>query len=148
MEEWMGGRLEGWKIGRMINSGAVRRRPCILPIFQSSTHPVCSVESVVDYPACTLQTFDIELLHLQHGLKGSLGFCGVRIIKQLSQDLGHNLPGEAKLILQPAALLRLRIAALGQPLPVVVYLLLRRALDLERDGLVELENLAAVERSE
>ena len=102
------------------------------------------MESVVDYPACTLQTFDIELLHLQHGLKGSLGFCGVRI----SQDLGHNLPGEAKLILQPAALLRLRIAALGQPLPVVVYLLLRRALDLERDGLVELENLAAVERSE
>ena len=97
---------------------------------------------------CALQAFDVELLHLQHGLKGPLGFCGVGIGEQLRQDLGDNLPGEAKLVLQPAALLRLRIAALGQPLPVVIHFILRRALNLERDGLVELENGAAVERGE
>jgi hypothetical protein len=97
---------------------------------------------------CALQAFDIEFLHLQHGLKGPLGFCGVRIGEQLRQDLGYNLPGEAKLILQPAALLRLRIAALGQPLPVVIHFLLSRALNLKRDGLVELENRSTIERGE
>src|SRR5580704_10758827 len=97
---------------------------------------------------CALQAFDIEFLQLQHGLKGPLGFCGVRIGEQLRQDLGYNLPGEAKLILQPAALLRLRIAALGQPLPVVIHFLLGRALNLKRDGLVELENGSTVERGE
>jgi len=48
---------------------------------------------------CALQTFDIELLHLHHGLKGALRFCSVGIVEQLRQDLGDNLPGEAKLIL-------------------------------------------------
>jgi hypothetical protein len=48
---------------------------------------------------CALQTFDIELFHLHHGLRGPLRFCGVGIIEQLRQDLGDNLPREAKLIL-------------------------------------------------
>jgi hypothetical protein len=48
---------------------------------------------------CALQTFDIQLFHLHHGLKGPLGFCAVGVIEQLRQDLGDNLPGETKLIL-------------------------------------------------
>ena len=94
------------------------------------------------------QLADVELLHLHHGLKGSLGFFGIGVVEQLRQDLGDNLPGEAKLILQPAALLRLRIAALGQPLPLVIHFLLSRALNLKRDGLVELENRSTIERGE
>jgi hypothetical protein len=85
---------------------------------------------------------------LGRGEVGPLGFCGVGLSEQLRQNFGDNLAGEAELILQPTALLRLRIAAIRQLLPVVIHLLLRRALDLERDGLVELENRAAVERGE
>src|SRR5690606_13191034 len=50
--------------------------------------------------------------------------------------------------LEPATLLCLRIAAFTQPLPVIIDFLLRCAVDLERDGFVELENRPAIERRE
>jgi hypothetical protein len=46
----------------------------------------------------TLHAFDIELLHLHHGLKGSPGFCGVGVAHQLGQHFGDDLPGKAVLI--------------------------------------------------
>ena len=55
-----------------------------------------------------------------------------------------NLPREPY-YLQPAALLRIWIASFGQPIPVVIHFLLCRAIDLQRDGLVEFENGAAIE---
>ena len=55
----------------------------------------------------------------------------------------HHLPRDAELVLEPAALALL--AALGQPGPVVVSLLLVGAHDLEGDRLVEPGLRAAVE---
>src|ERR1700693_1579255 len=40
----------------------------------------------------------LELLHLHHGLKGPLGFCGVWIVEQLRQDLGNNLPASRSVV--------------------------------------------------
>ena len=56
---------------------------------------------------------------------------------------GNDLPGDAELVLEPAALALL--AALGQPVPVVVGLLLVLADDLEGDRLGERELRPAVE---
>ena len=47
--------------------------------------------------------------------------------QELGQDSGDDLPGEAVLVLQPAALLRLRVPALRQLLPGAIELLLRVA---------------------
>ena len=88
---------------------------------------------------------DSGSFHFQHGLKGPLGFGGIGIHEHFGQDPGDHLPGEAELVRQPAALLSLRRAALGQPRPVVIHFLLRLALDLERDGFIELENRASIE---
>ena len=60
--------------------------------------------------------------------------------------LGHDLPGEAVAVLQPAALALL--AALGQRVPVVVDLVLVGAVDQQRDGLVEREHRTAVDGGE
>src|SRR5690606_7969155 len=55
----------------------------------------------------------------------------------------HHLPGDAPAVLEPAAL-RVLAAALDEALPEVVDLGLRHAPHLEREGLAELEVVAAV----
>src|SRR6185436_3093705 len=54
-------------------------------------------------------------------------------------------PGQAVLVLEPAADMRLGIAAGAQLVPVVVELLLVFDIDLQRHRLVELEDRSAVE---
>ena len=56
-------------------------------------------------------------------------FARVGIADQLPQHAGHDLPGDAELVLEPAALLGLRVAAGAELVPVVVDLLLRLAND-------------------
>ena len=69
---------------------------------------------------------------------GSLG--------QLEQPVRHDLPAQPEAVLEPAALRFL--AAVDQPVPVVVDLVLVLALDHERHRLGELEMRAAVDADE
>jgi len=95
-----------------------------------------------------LQGGDIELFHAHHGLERALGGCGSWVVEQGGQHPGDDLPGEAELIFDPAALLGAGIAADGEFFPVVIDLLLIFALDLEGDGFAEFEDRAAVECGE
>src|SRR5690606_9961602 len=89
------------------------------------------------------QCGDVDLLHLQHGLHGPVGARPVGIAEQARQRARNDLPGDAEAVLQPTALAGL--PALDEPPPVVVDLLLIGAVDVQRDGLVELELGPAVE---
>ena len=55
---------------------------------------------------------DVELLHLEHHLKGSLISLGFMVGEQFIQFSGNDLPGQAVFVFQPAALLSLFISAL------------------------------------
>ena len=74
-------------------------------------------------------------------------FCWSGSLISSTSLVGGDLPGDAELVLQPAAG-ALLAAALGERVPVVVDLGLVVAADLEGDGLVELELRAAVEGEE
>ena len=87
-----------------------------------------------------------SLLILSIACIARLARSGSGSVEQLLHPAGHHLPGEAVLVLQPAA--RPLLAARGQPLPVVVDVLLGLAVDLEGDSLVELELGAAVDADE
>src|SRR4029079_17019736 len=95
-----------------------------------------------------LQRSDVELLHLQESLHDPSGLVGIRVLDQLGEDGRHDLPRHAELVLEPAALLRVLVAAGAELLPVLVDLRLRVAVHLEGDGFVELEERTAVERGE
>ena len=66
---------------------------------------------------------------------------------QLEERVRDDLPGQAVLVLEPAAL-ACAVRRPGELVPVVVDLLLVLAADVEGDGLGELELRAAVERDE
>src|SRR5215213_6379390 len=93
-----------------------------------------------------LERRDVELAHLQHRGHRALGDAGVGVGDELLKAGRHDLPGHPEAVLQPAAWALL--AALGQDGPVPVDLLLRLAVDLQGDRLVEGEPRAAVEREE
>src|SRR5262245_62943445 len=93
---------------------------------------------------CALEPGDVDLLHLEHGLHHASGPLRVGVAHPLEEDAGHDLPGHAVLVLEPAALLCLRVATQGERVPVMVDLRLRLAVDLKRDGFVELEDGATV----
>src|SRR6476620_9657852 len=95
-----------------------------------------------------LELTDIDLLHPQQGLHRACCSCGIVILEQLGQHGRYDLPGESVLVLQPAALLRPRVSAAGELVPVVVDLLLRFAVDLQRHCFVERENGSPVESRE
>src|SRR3954468_22126952 len=90
-----------------------------------------------------LQGADVELRHAHQGGQDALRPAGVG--QELRQDGGDDLPRQAEAVLEPAALLGRGVAAGPELLPVAVDLVLRGARDLERDGLVELEDRPAVE---
>jgi hypothetical protein len=90
--------------------------------------------------------FQVDLLHLKHGFHGSLRFFGVMAAYQFAQRPGDNLPRQAEFVLQPTAPMRLLVPALGELRSVKIDLFLSLAQDLKRDGLIELEHWAAVER--
>src|SRR6476659_2817111 len=93
-----------------------------------------------------LKRRDVELLHLQHRLHHAVRLGAIRIAEQARQRGRNDLPGDAELVLEPAALLDLSAGA--EPVPEVVHLRLRLAGDVERDRFVELEMRSAVERGE
>src|SRR5688572_5279452 len=91
---------------------------------------------------------DVQLLLLHHLGKCALRFRRLVVADELRDGVGHDLPGQAVLVLQPAADLRGGIAASAQLLPVVVDFFLVLAAHLQRDRLVELEDRAAVQGRE
>src|SRR5690348_4398592 len=94
------------------------------------------------------QRRDVELLHLQHCLHGALRPRVVPMFVELVHEVRDDLPRHAVAILEPPALLRLRIASRGKLRPVVIDFILRRAVHLQRDRFVEREDGPAVERRE
>src|ERR1043166_467841 len=95
-----------------------------------------------------LQGGDVEFLRLKNGIHDTTRFGCVGALQQLRHDGGNHLPGEAELVFEPAALLRVRVAARAQFAPVIIDLLLFVANDLERDGLIESKLRTAVQRDE
>src|SRR6202040_1333827 len=53
-----------------------------------------------------LQGIAVDLGHLQHGLHGAFGPLRILVAQQLAKNRGDDLPGEAELVLQPAAAIR------------------------------------------
>jgi len=64
------------------------------------------------------------------------------------QGRRNDLPRESILVLEPAALLRLRVAAGSELLPVIVHLLLRLAFDIKGNRTAWLEKRPAIQRHE
>src|SRR5689334_10195988 len=90
------------------------------------------------------QRRDVEFSHLEQRGHGPLALL-VGIAEPVDHLLRHHLPGQAVLVLEPAAHVRLRIAAGGQLAPVVIELLLVLDIHLQGDRFVELEEGSAVE---
>src|SRR5260370_4282087 len=94
-----------------------------------------------------LQFVDVELLHLEHGLQRRRRVARPGVGQQPAEHVGHDLPADAEAVLQPSAL-ALFPAACDEPSPVAVDLLLRVAVDHEREAFREFERLPAVEGGE
>src|SRR6267154_6713882 len=93
---------------------------------------------------CLLEVGDNDLLHLHHGLHDAVGLFAVGIAEVTAECLGHDLPGQSELVLEPSAS-RFLAAVGGQFIPEVVHLFLGLDADEERDRLVELVFWAAIE---
>src|SRR3954463_13207219 len=93
-----------------------------------------------------LELGDVELHHLHERAHDAVGLRRI-LADELGQRLGHDLPRQAVLVLEPAAL-HFLAAARSELVPAVVDLLLVRAVHDERHRLVELEDRPAVQRDE
>src|SRR6266478_1470582 len=80
---------------------------------------------------------DVDLLHFHHRIKGTLCFRAADR-QCLDQHARRDLPGDAPLVLAPAALALLATIA-NDGLPVAVGLLLIVGGDLEREGFIMFE---------
>src|SRR5262249_20811389 len=85
-------------------------------------------------------------LHFEHGAHDSLRLLMVWIAQHLAQDGWVDLPGQTIFVFEPAA--RPFLSARREFLPELVDFALRLAVYRERDGLVEFELRAAVQRYE
>lgn len=94
-----------------------------------------------------LQIGDDEFAHSHHGLHGALGAGSVGAHDGFEDLLGHDLPGQAEPVLEPAALAFLTAVG-GHGVPEVIHFGLIGAGDEERYGLGELEPRIAAERHE
>src|SRR5580693_1417307 len=94
----------------------------------------------------TLQGGDVELLHGEHRRLRACCLLLVAAGDHVEEPGRHDLPGKAVLVDEPAA--GDSLAAVGQPVPVVVDLGLVGALDDDRHCGAELVQRAAVERQE
>src|ERR1700761_401868 len=84
--------------------------------------------------------------HAIHRLGGSGGACRIRMANQIVEPPWNHLPAQTEAVLAPAALRFL--AAIGQPAPVVVDLVLVLAVDREGHRLAEREMRTAVDPEE
>lgn len=87
---------------------------------------------------------DIYLAHLHHGLEGAPGGLGVGIRDRLGEGQGGDLPGDAPLVLAPAALARLT-TVIDDGVPIAIRLGLGLRCDLEREGPAVADPGAAIE---
>src|ERR1700682_3194552 len=94
----------------------------------------------------SLQAFDVDLDHLQHGLENPLRFYRVLVLHQFEQRLGDDLPRYAKFVFQPCALHF--SPASGELLPQLIYFRLRLAVHKERYGWRKSVVRATVQRHE
>lgn len=76
---------------------------------------------VASTPARRLDGGNVNLVHLHHGLEGASRCLGVGIAYRLDEDLRGDLPGDAPLVLTPAALARLT-AMVDDGVPVAIRL--------------------------
>src|SRR5207237_775640 len=90
-----------------------------------------------------LQTFDVQLLHLHHGLHDPVRLLRILVSQQLAQHGGNDLPRQPELVLEPAALVFRSTG--GQLLPQLVHFLLRLAVYEQGYRRRELELRAAVQ---
>jgi hypothetical protein len=90
---------------------------------------------------CSFEFGDVDFFHSHHGLHGFWVFDD-----ELGQAGGDDLPSDAELVFEPAALDL--FAAFGEFGPVVVDFLLSVAADDEGDGLGEFKSGATVEGGE
>src|SRR5207237_10877053 len=90
---------------------------------------------------------DVSLLHLQQRRHHPVGALA-GLFYHLRDHTRHDLPRHSVAVLEPAALLRLRVPTDGEALPVVVHFVLAVAIHLKRDRFVEPEERPTVERSE
>src|SRR5437660_11808739 len=90
-----------------------------------------------------LQGVDVELLHPQHRLHGRVGLLRILVSQHLAQGGGNDLPGQAVLVLEPAAW----VFSTGrrQLRPERIDFLLRLTVDEQGYRLRELELRAAVQ---
>ena len=77
----------------------------------------------------SLELGGVQLLHLEHRLHCPLRAGRRGILEQVGQETRHHLPGHAELVLEPAALLGVRVAARRELLLAIVDLVLRLAAD-------------------
>src|SRR6266436_9533131 len=80
----------------------------------------------------SLQAFDVNLGHLQHGFENPVRFYRVFVLHQFEQRLGDDLPRYAKFVLQPCAFIF--SPASGELLPQLIHFCLRPAVYKERYG--------------
>src|SRR5258708_15355507 len=83
-------------------------------------------------PISSLQAFDVDLGHLQHGFENPLRFYRVFVLYQFEQRLGDDLPRYAKFVLQPCA--SIFSPASGELFPQLIHFCLRLAVYTERYG--------------
>src|SRR4029077_5167363 len=83
-------------------------------------------------PISSLQAFNIDLGHLQHGFENPSRFYRVSVLYQFEQRLGDDRPRYAKFVLQPCA--SILSPASGELFPQLIHFCLRLAVYKERDG--------------
>src|SRR6266403_969347 len=94
----------------------------------------------------SLQTFDVNLGHLQHGFENPVRFYRVFVMHQFKQHPGDDLPRYAKFVLQPCALHF--SSARGELVPQLIHFCLRLAVYKERYGRRKSVVRATVQRHE
>src|SRR6266481_7768178 len=107
------------------------RTPLILRSFSFFIQPNLFIP-ISFAPISSLQAFDVNLPHLQHGFEDPLRFYRVFVLHQFEQCLGDDLPRYAKFVLQPCA--SIFSPASGELFPQLIHFCLRLAVYKERDG--------------
>src|SRR3954454_15176798 len=118
---------------------------CMTPSSERKTAPVSLRIDRLPFDCC-LNRGDVDLLHRHHCLEGALRGVSA-LVEGIDQHARRDLPGEAPLVLAPAALAFLT-AVLGDGVPVTVGFRLILGVDAETDRLIGSEVGAAVETHE